>query len=122
MKGRRSLVEGLQSSDVQAVEETEKAFVYGAAKVAEPETQTEVSADGRDAAEESKPRLLRQDVLPQMTGRVPVTVRCQPTIASAIKRISLQRQLDGVEPNTVQDIMEQALENWLVRYGYLESD
>ncbi|MEQ9409324.1 MAG: hypothetical protein RIK87_16430 [Fuerstiella sp.] len=53
-----------------------------------------------------------------MTGRIPVTTRCRPDVATAIKRVSLQRQLAGVEPYTVQDIMEQALEQWLELNGY----
>ena len=38
---------------------------------------------------------------------------------SALKRASLQRQLAGVEPYYVQDIMEQALEQWLKEHGYV---
>jgi hypothetical protein len=39
--------------------------------------------------------------------------------AAALKRASLQRQLEGIEPNTLQDILEQAIEPWLKNNGYL---
>ena len=44
--------------------------------------------------------------------------RARPKIGSAFKRASLQRQLDGVQPSSMQDIMEQALENWLKDHGF----
>ncbi len=115
MKGRRALVEGLnKSSDLS---EAERDFVYGddqtARPIAAPAVETSTPPLGQSA--ETK---LETKVLPQMAGRVPVTVRCRPEVASAIKRVSLQRQLDGIEPFYVQDIMEQALENWLSRNGY----
>ena len=40
--------------------------------------------------------------------------------AAALKRASLERQLEGVEPNTLQDILEQAVEPWLRNNGYLK--
>ena len=58
-------------------------------------------------------------VLPQMAGRVPITTRARPEVATALKRASLQRQLAGVEPYHVQDIVEEALENWLSSKGYV---
>ena len=51
---------------------------------------------------------------------VPVTVRLRPEIASALKRASLQRQLDGVETHTQQDIVEEALLPWLRAEGLLD--
>ena len=40
--------------------------------------------------------------------------------AGALKRASLERQLAKVEPNTLQDILEQAVEPWLRANGYLK--
>jgi hypothetical protein len=50
---------------------------------------------------------------------VPLTTRVRSDFASALKRASLERQLSGVTPNTLQDILEQALEPWLRSNGYL---
>ena len=52
-------------------------------------------------------------------GRVPFTTRLRTDLAQALKRASLERQLQGVLPNTVQDIFEEALEPWLRDKGYL---
>ena len=43
-------------------------------------------------------------------GRVPLTTRIRPDLAAALKRLSLERQLEGTTPNSVQDILEEALE------------
>jgi hypothetical protein len=39
--------------------------------------------------------------------------------ATGLKRASLERQLGGIEPNTLQDILEEAVEPWLKAHGYL---
>ena len=51
---------------------------------------------------------------------VPVTVRLKPEIADALKRASLQRQLNGFDTYTQQDIVEDALTPWLKSEGLLE--
>jgi hypothetical protein len=52
-------------------------------------------------------------------SRVPISTRIRSEYADALKRASLQRQLDKVEPNTLQDILEQAIEPWLKSNGYI---
>ena len=52
-------------------------------------------------------------------GLVPVTVRLQPEIASALKRVSLERQLAGMDVYSQQDILEEVLEPWLKKEGVL---
>lgn len=52
-------------------------------------------------------------------SRTLVSTRIRADFAKALKRASLQRQLEGVEPNTLQDILEQAIEPWLRANGYL---
>lgn len=96
MTKRRPLVEGLTESD-EKLSEAEKDFVYG------PEVETK----------EIESPQQKQTVLPKMEGRVPITIRVRPEIGTALKRASLQRQLDGVEPSSMQEIVDQALENWL---------
>ncbi len=55
----------------------------------------------------------------QPVGLIPVTVRLRPEIAGALKRASLERQLNGEEPFTQQEIVEQVLEPWLRGQGFL---
>jgi len=112
MKDRRSLIEGLTQPD-PAQHEREKAFVYGTPVVDEPkEPDTSPASLEPTVSYDSK-------VLPQFAGRVPVTTRTRPEVATALKRASLTRQLNGIEPYYVQDIMEAALEKWLRTNGYL---
>lgn len=97
---RRTLVDGL--SETPQVEALEKQFVYG----------EEIEAPVAEKASEP------QKVMAQFKGRVPLTTRCRPELASALKRASLERQLSGAEPNRMQDIFEQAIEDWLSTHGY----
>jgi hypothetical protein len=52
-------------------------------------------------------------------GRVGLTTRIRGDFAEALKRASLERQLRKEKPNTQQDILEEALEPWLRKHGYL---
>ena len=52
-------------------------------------------------------------------GLIPVTVRLRPEIAGALKRASLERQLNGEVVFTQQALVELALEPWLRAEGYL---
>ena len=52
-------------------------------------------------------------------GLIPVTVRLRPQIAGALKRASLERQLQGEDVYTQQDLVEQVLEPWLRTNRYL---
>ena len=53
-------------------------------------------------------------------SRVPISTRIRSEYAEALKRASLERQLNKVEPNTLQDILEQAIEPWLKSNGYIQ--
>jgi len=99
MAERRSLVEGL--STVPPVDrELEKKFVY-AGKAEAPRMPAKPAA-----------------VAP-VIGRSPITTRMRDDYAKALKRASLERQLAGVVPNTLQDILEEAIGPWLEDNGYL---
>jgi hypothetical protein len=52
-------------------------------------------------------------------GLVPVTVRLTPSLAGALKRASLERELTGESFFTQQDIVQYLLEPWLKREGFL---
>ncbi|RCS49495.1 hypothetical protein DTL42_13300 [Bremerella cremea] len=106
MSQRRSLVTGLEETpDLKALE---RKFVFG---------DKEESTDVSDATLESVSHT-NESVLPQYRGRVPLTTRCRPELASALKRASLKRQLEGKEPYRIQEILEDAIEKWLRSQGY----
>ena len=101
-KERRPLVAGLEPA-ASVERSVEKQFVFAAkAAPAEP------TPDARE--------LKRQ---PAPIGRVPLSTRIRTDYATALKRASLERQLGGTVPNTLQDILEEALEPWLRANGYL---
>lgn len=52
-------------------------------------------------------------------ARTPISTRIRTDLADALKRASLERQLEKREPNTLCDILEQAIEPWLKSNGYL---
>ena len=104
MVERRSLTEGLTAAAQRPAVDprVERTFVQGATKG--PETPAAAATPPHPTA---------------TPARVPVSTRVRSDLAAALKRASLQRQLDRVEPNTLQDILEEALEPWLRSNGYL---
>ncbi len=56
---------------------------------------------------------------PVVPARAPLTTRIRADYAEALKRASLERQLAKVEPDTVQEMLEEALGPWLKANGYL---
>lgn len=109
MSERRSLTEGVKTAvRTPADPEKEKAFVYGdkAETAAEPPPPAApLPASIRSAA--------------NLRSRLPLSTRIRADFAVALKRASLQRQLSGTEPNTLTEILEQAIEPWLRDNGYL---
>lgn len=105
MADRRPLVEGLKPKP--EVDRTlEEQFVFG-------QKDKPAAATPATPVEAPPPRPATA------ISRVPLTTRVRADFAQALKRASLERQLQGVEPNTVQDILEEALEPWLKSHGYL---
>lgn len=102
---RRPLIEGLKESDGtpnRGIDSaTAKHFVFG---------------ETRETASSSE----RITPPPQATHRrQTLSTRIREDFGQALKRASLERQLAGVAPNTVQDILEEAIEPWLREHGYL---
>jgi hypothetical protein len=52
--------------------------------------------------------------------RAPISTRIRADFITALKRASLERQLSGIEPNTLIDILEEAIEPWLRANGYID--
>jgi cell pole-organizing protein PopZ len=111
MKERRALVQGLRPEP--AVDRSvEEHFIHTGKPKSEPSKQHQ---DPKQSAETREGKGQAGDAI----GRAPLTTRVRADFAAALKRASLQRQLDGVRPNTLQDILEEALEPWLRYNGYL---
>jgi hypothetical protein len=97
MVDRRPLTEGLKPLQEPTVDpNVEREFVHG-----------------------SKPLKAALPTSPTPLSRVPLSTRIRSEYADALKRASLERQLNKVEPNTLQDILEQAIEPWLRSNGYI---
>jgi hypothetical protein len=109
MNERKTLVEGITGNGERSAEEE---FVY-AGKSKAPQTTATAGPSIPEAPAEAKSQTSNSLV------RVPLTTRIRSDFALALKRASLQRQLSGVSPNTLQDILEDALEPWLRSNGYL---
>ena len=86
MTGRRSLVDGLKPAESEQ-DQREKEFVYGPndPSAADPTAGESVKANN---PVDNPPSVSQQaqSVLPQYSGRVPITTRCRPQIASTVRR------------------------------------
>lgn len=106
IKERRSLVEGVAQVD----RTVEAQFVFaGKPKPSVPGSQPV-------AQPEPPPR---NEPPATAAGRLPLSTRIRADYATALKRASLERQLSGTTPHTLQDILEEALGPWLAERGYL---
>jgi hypothetical protein len=103
MADRRPLTEGLKSPTATSDPSKEKEFVFGARGPVSKETAAVPTV------QTAKP----------VQPRVPISTRMRTDFATALKRASLERQLSGIEPSTLTDILEQAVEPWLRSNGYL---
>jgi hypothetical protein len=145
---RRSLVAGVEELGVDPeiarafiVQERPKAepqplravpdqLPVGEVSAPAPEVETDVvpekAGEGKGNAvpvnRAAKPVAQKRPEPPRLlaTLLVPVTVRLRPEIASALKRASLERQLNGIPTYTQQDIVEEALLPWLQAEGLLD--
>jgi hypothetical protein len=105
MAERRKLVQGLKPDPA-----IEREFVQsGKTKAMPPEQLTPEAAAPREAKGQAG----------NAVSRVPLTTRIRSDFAAALKRASLERQLNSVFPNTLQDILEEALEPWLRKNNHL---
>jgi hypothetical protein len=104
MAERRTLIEGMKNTPPPIERHREKEFVYGTDPSAEKQAGQVVAL--------SAPAV-------QNHARSPISTRIRSDFAEALKRASLERQLAKVQPNTISDILEVALEPWLKSNGYL---
>ena len=108
MKERRPLKEGLKPV-AEIDPSVELDFVYSSKTKPPSAEKPAVATEAREGKG-----------TPKSVGRSPLTVRFRADFATALKRASLERQLAGVDPYHLQDILEQAVEPWLRTNGYLD--
>jgi len=107
MAERRPLVAGLKPT-TEVDPNLEKEFVFGTkAGPKEPATSPPATAESREKSGANP------------VSRAPLTTRVRADYGAALKRASLERQLSGQLPNTVQDILEDALGPWLRANNYI---
>jgi hypothetical protein len=97
---RRSIAEGMQTLEEEPIDPAKaKQFVFGAkSKTSEPSEPTRPTAGLK---------------------RTPLSTRIRSDYFDAIKRASLERQLQGQGISTLIEILEEALEPWLKSNGLL---
>lgn len=101
MADRRSLAEGLKATPT-----------------VDPEVAREFIHAGK-VVEHRPTESAHVDVSVPVASRAPISTRIRSDFAAALKRASLERQLKGIEPHTLQDILEEAIEPWLRSNRYL---
>lgn len=118
MAERRSLTDGLKATptiDPAVARE----FIYGGKGAHPAEAKTTEAIQEPHVLRESREAQESQQSPSTVTSRSPISTRIRSDFAVALKRASLERQLKGIEPHTLQDILEQAIEPWLKSNGYL---
>lgn len=109
-KDRRTLIEGLNPGP-EVDPELEREFVKNNATTPAAAPAAKSSAPTRLAAGPVNPAA--------QSALVPLTARISAEKFQALKRASFERQLQGVEPSSMQDIVDEALTPWLKKHGYL---
>jgi hypothetical protein len=109
-KDRRPLSDGLKP-EPEVDPELAREFVYQGKSKSVPSPEPKQASRSQLAADSVTPAA--QEAL------VPLTARIAGKKFHATKRASFDRQLQGVKPNTIQDIVDEALTSWLKKHGYL---
>lgn len=82
------------------------------------------TAEPRPGPEEEPAERKAQRGSPAPAGRerVTVTVRLEPEVVEALSQASAQRKLKRLEPYTQQDIIGDALKQWLQQAGFFPAE
>lgn len=85
---------------------------------------TQASLDSAVTVAASRNQTRRTTTQPTLSAAalVPLTTRLQPETADALRRAYLERKLDGFANATQQEIVEEALQIWLIQEGYLANE
>lgn len=108
-------LEAVKEQDVKTIDLEKSEEIKEPSKV-QPEPVVTKAAPRRQSR-----RSKRAAVQPSLSAGalVPLTTRLQPETADALRRAYLERKLDGFTNATQQEIVEEALQAWLVNEGYL---
>ena len=127
MAERRALIEGLADAENIDADLAEEFIYNGKPRQAAKSSAAPPEATKPATEETPAPPPLPQSVVAAAqvsatspltgVGRVPVGARVRTELAAALKRASLERQLQGIQPNSVQEIIEESLELWLLKHG-----
>ncbi len=125
MGERRALIEGLEGiTDADPEEAADFILNHEPRSVPRSSTAHPKAPNPADAEAPTLPASLRTaaEASSPLTGvgRVPVGARVRTELAAALKRASLERQLQGIQPNSVQEILEDSLQLWLMKHGHLK--
>jgi hypothetical protein len=127
MGKRRELIEGLTEIDPNIDPVLAEEFVYQDDPVSSERSRAQKTAPmDADLPAPPLPKSVVAAVQVPATspltgvGRVPVGARVRTELAAALKTASLSRQLQGIQPNSIQEILEEALELWLLKQGHLK--
>lgn len=111
-------LEAVKEQDVKTIDlEKSEEIKEPREVISEPVEPSVSKASPRRQARRTK----RAATQPTLSGGalVPLTTRLQPETADALRRAYLERKLDGFTNATQQEIVEEALQAWLVNEGYL---
>jgi hypothetical protein len=111
MAERRPLSEGITQGATRVDPAIEREMVFG-----KPEPMPSKLTSAQPITYAAPPPT--KAVLNQ--PRVHFSTKLRGDYVDLLKRISLERRLNQVEPNTLIDILEQAIEPWLRANGYLK--
>lgn len=114
MADRRSITEGLKATPNAAPVDplAAREFIHGV------KTTTPGTPGSNTGGAPANTASTGQGSVHSTLTRVPISTRIREDFAKALKRASLQRQLEGIEPSTLQDILEEAVEPWLRNHKY----
>ena len=126
-RNRRALIAGINPAE-NIDPDLAEAFIEGRKPRRTPKPSTPLTKS-KPPAENVTPAEPQARPLPSVTAqpeaapfigvsRVPVGARVRTDLATALKRASLERQLKGLQPNSVQDILEEAIDLWLLKNGH----
>ncbi len=123
---RLAFIKGEEAKESKPVVAEAPAAKLTVEKIVEPEKLRGESEVPKESRLRSPRRAKRSgtdspeasEVLDQVL--VPVTVRLPHRMAQALRRAYLEQRLKHAKPDTQQEIVEEALGDWLSRRGFLE--
>jgi hypothetical protein len=96
----------------------EKTIEVEAPETGEPRQQRTRPARRASRGRTSQENPEASDLLDQVL--VPVTIRLQHRTAQALRRAYLEQRLKHAKPDTQQEIVEEAIGDWLSKQGFLD--